>query len=356
MEGLVFGWRSAILLAALAPLLPIGIGLVTTLRNRIANRTLAALLLVLAGIATPWMIGFAGFYDRWQGLSFVPFSLPLAVPPLLWLFAQALTRGRWPPRGAWHLAPAVVQAAAKVAQVWTGYLPTVAIALDLALLVSALFYGWHALALLRAFRTFLAQERSDDRLYAGIWLSRAIVAVLVLIAIAFAYKLVGQFVALGYRGNMGQYIAVAFFALYLGIEGWRHARLDYPTLPDDADTPPPPAEARDWHALGEEVARRTRAEGWARDPQLSLDRLARHMGLNRAYVSRALNEGLGTGFSAFVNGLRSEEVARALDAGSEATLLDLALEAGFASKATFNRAFMKRYGMSPSAYRARLES
>ena len=90
---------------------------------------LAALLLVLAGIATPWMIGFAGFYDRWQGLSFVPFSLPLAVPPLLWLFAHALTRGRWPPRGAWHLAPALVQAAAKVAQVWTGYLPALATAL-----------------------------------------------------------------------------------------------------------------------------------------------------------------------------------------------------------------------------------
>ena len=47
---------------------------------------------------------------------------------------------------------------------------------------------------------------------------------------------------------------------------------------------------------------------------------------------------------------------RALEAGSEATLLDLALEAGFASKATFNRAFVQRYGMSPSAYRARLGS
>ena len=177
-----------------------------------------------------------------------------------------------------------------------------------------------------------------------------------LIAIAFAYKLAGLFVPLGYRGNMGQYVAVAFFALYLGIEGWRHARLDYPTMPTGVAEPPPPSGEKDWRALGEEVARRTREEGWARDPQLSLDRLARHMGLNRAYLSRALNEGLGTGFSAFVNALRSEEVARSLEAGSDTMLLDLALEAGFASKATFNRAFMQRYGMSPSTYRARLES
>ena len=49
-------------------------------------------------------------------------------------------------------------------------------------------------------------------------------------------------------------------------------------------------------------------------------------------------------------------VARSLEAGSDTMLLDLALEAGFASKATFNRAFMQRYGMSPSTYRARLES
>ena len=356
MEGLVFGWRSALLVAAMAPLLPIGVGLWLAPANRSANRTLAVLLMVLAGIATPWMIGFAGFYDRWQGLSFVPFSLSLAVPPLLWLFAHALTHGHWPKSGWLHLLPAALQAALKVAQILTGFLPSAALALDLALLASALFYGVRSLRLLARFRAFLAQERSDDRLFAARWLSRAIIAVLVLLGIAFAYKIAGSIVPLGYRGNMGQYVAVAFFALYLGVEGWRHAGLAYPTfsgVEGHADTE---AGQKDWQELGLDFEGRVRAGEWTRDPHLSLDSLARILGTNRTYLSRAVNEGLGRNFSGWINAIRSETVADRIDAGSAASFLDLALEAGFSSKATFNRAFRERYGMTPSAYRARIES
>ena len=110
LDGLVFGWRSAFLLAVLLPVAILASALTVPISNRIANRTLAALLVVLVGVATPWMIGFAGFYDRWQWLSYVPFSVNLAVPPLLWLFTHALTRGRWPRGAVWHLVPAAMQA------------------------------------------------------------------------------------------------------------------------------------------------------------------------------------------------------------------------------------------------------
>jgi AraC-like DNA-binding protein len=56
-------------------------------------------------------------------------------------------------------------------------------------------------------------------------------------------------------------------------------------------------------------------------------------------------------FSNFVNGLRAEGVARALVAGSDRDLLSLALDMGFASKASFNRAFKARFGVSPSQFR-----
>ena len=44
-------------------------------------------------------------------------------------------------------------------------------------------------------------------------------------------------------------------------------------------------------------------------------------------------------------------MAAAIDAGARADLLTMALDAGFSSKASFNRAFQARYGMTPSAYR-----
>ena len=99
MEGLTFGWRSATLTLVIVQLLVLAAALTRPLANRVANRTLAALLVVLAGIVTPWAIGFAGLYDRWRWLTFAPFQITLAVAPLLWLYVGALTTGRWPARG-----------------------------------------------------------------------------------------------------------------------------------------------------------------------------------------------------------------------------------------------------------------
>ncbi len=56
-------------------------------------------------------------------------------------------------------------------------------------------------------------------------------------------------------------------------------------------------------------------------------------------------------FSTLVNRVRSELVAHALKQGSKQDILDLALDAGFASKASFNRAFSATFGVTPSAYR-----
>lgn len=79
LDGLIFGWRTAILTFAVVQLLALALALSRVLVNRVANRTLSALLIVLAAILMPWLIGFAGFYDRWRWLTFAPFQITLAV-------------------------------------------------------------------------------------------------------------------------------------------------------------------------------------------------------------------------------------------------------------------------------------
>ncbi len=81
------------------------------------------------------------------------------------------------------------------------------------------------------------------------------------------------------------------------------------------------------------------------------DGFATTIGTNTAYLSRGLNEGLGLGFAEAINGLRVEHVAARLRDGSDGDILTLAIDAGFGSKATFNRVFKDRFGMTPSAYR-----
>ncbi len=356
MPSLTFGWRTAVLAVAVSQLLLLALALTRPLANRVANRTLAALLIVLAGVVTPWMIGFAGFYDRWRWLTFAPFQITLATAPLLWLYAQALTTGHWPPRGWRHLAPAAAQFAylsgsfllpLPLKDRWAdATYAHVTRVTDLLTVVGLAAYGTAGLRVLRRYRARLAEQRSDDARFAGRWLARAFAAAALLLPVWAAYVAWDAVDPLGYRGLMGLYLAIAAFALFLGVEGWRHAALPFPHLDEIA-----PAPTRDWRAQAETWAAAVEAGGWAADPDLSLPTLARRLGTNSSYLSRALNEGLGQSFSAFVNGLRSRTVAAAIDAGDPRPLLDLALDAGFASKASFNRAFQASFGQSPSAYR-----
>lgn len=93
-------------------------------------------------------------------------------------------------------------------------------------------------------------------------------------------------------------------------------------------------------------------EGWHLEPDLTLAELAARLGTNTGYLSRAINEGLGVNFSTFINDRRCDAVAHRLKAKAAESVLTLALEAGFSSKASFNRAFRARFGQTPQEMRA----
>jgi AraC-like DNA-binding protein len=366
LEDLSFGWRTALLTVAFVQLILIAVALTRALHNRTANRTMAALLLVLAGIITPWLIGFAGFYDKWRWLTFAPLQITLAVGPLFWLYVYALVTGDWPQKAKRHLILPAAQFLFYFASFllpmplkewWADIIGLPADIITGLLLVAGLTaYGSASLKLLQRYRTALSEARSDDHLYAARWLQAALVALFVMLIIWTIYLFWDLISPLGYKGLMGLYIAIAIFALYLGIEAWRHTALPFPTLDSlrpAADTLPP---SKDWKALGESWAQKLREEGWDQDPELSLPLLARRLGTNTGHLSRAINEGLGQSFSDLINGLRARRVAAMIDEGRKDDLLDLALDAGFSSKASFNRAFSAALGMPPSAYRKRLKS
>jgi AraC-like DNA-binding protein len=312
------------------------------------------------------MIGFAGFYDRWRWLSFAPFSITLAVAPLFSFYISALTTGARPPRPLLHLAPAFAQAAYLAAAFvllrqpfkneWMVMsAPAYSLIVGGGGVIGLVLYARACLRRIDHYAAALARQRADDHRFALVWLSRAVRALLALTLISAAYRLWDIVSPIGYRGFMGLYLAIAAFALFIAIEGWRHATAPFPRLAAleaaAAAEPAPQPSERDWSALGAQWSEKVREAGWHKDPELNVATLARHLGANTAYVSRAINEGLGVNFSTFVNALRSDDVAAAIRAGRDDDLLDLALEAGFGSKASFNRAFLARFGVTPTEYR-----
>src|SRR5262245_269163 len=71
-----------------------------------------------------------------------------------------------------------------------------------------------------------------------------------------------------------------------------------------------------------------------------------------AQVSEVLNAEVGQTFYDFVNGYRVRDVQRRIRAGEARSrkMLALALDAGFASKSTFNQAFKKHTNQTPSDF------
>ncbi|MCH9675941.1 MAG: AraC family transcriptional regulator [Gammaproteobacteria bacterium] len=88
-----------------------------------------------------------------------------------------------------------------------------------------------------------------------------------------------------------------------------------------------------------------------RDPDLSLNRLARRLGLPARRVSEAINQTTGQNVSQFVNERRIRAVCLAL-VDTDASITQIMLNAGFVTKSNFNREFRRINGCTPSVWRS----
>ncbi|MBY0491339.1 MAG: AraC family transcriptional regulator [Gemmatimonadaceae bacterium] len=376
---LSFGTLSFLLTLGALNGLGVAVLLLNTRGNRVANRFLAALLFVLAMRLVPYIIGYAGAYDRWPWLSFAPFDMPLAIGPLLFLYVARLTSGEMPRRWWLHLLPAAthftvyfalfafVSLETRHALVGRWIDPVVAPAITAGALGGLAWYGWLALGRLRQYQQWLDDHLSNREEYRLTWL-RVLLTVMALLAVVWGgYAITDALIhPLSYFDEFPFYLAQSAAAWVLGLLAWRAAALRYPTPADlaaETTTPSPAtvptdsadsavrARGQDWPALGAEYLAALRRHEWWRDPQLTLDKLAQQLATNSSYVSKALNQGLGQGFNECVNRLRVEAVAADLRAGSALDLVQIGFDNGFNSKASFQRAFVLYMGQTPSAYR-----
>lgn len=89
------------------------------------------------------------------------------------------------------------------------------------------------------------------------------------------------------------------------------------------------------------------------EPELSLDSLADQLSLSSHHLSQVINHGESGNFYDFINAYRVEEVKAQLSDPStrSRSIISVAFDAGFNSKATFNRIFKTSTGLTPSQYR-----
>ena len=372
--------------------------LVQSSRHR-GSAWLAALTAGLSLRLMPYILGFAGAYDVYPWLTFAPFDLTLAWGPLLWVYVVALSTGARPPRLAMHFAPAAVQlgyqllafalpAQAKWDWYGGGHLNVIEPWGTVLVLASLAGYGRVAYQRYEAWQAWLdanVSNREESRLG---WLRMVLAGFGVTGAIGLVLAVVHWVVTpLDYFARLPVIVALAILSYVVALLGYRFGGLAISMTPagDDvggaaADAPSEPlapvatmddstATSASLDALPgrlpagkdyatEAAAWRTRVldAGWYRDPGLTLAKLAGLLHTSTRSLSRTLNEGRGESFNDFVNRIRVDEAAAILARPGSPDVLRVAFDVGFASKASFNRAFQRHMGDTPTGIRARLQA
>lgn len=389
---LTFGWRSAMMGTVLLPII-ISALLLLRAGDR-SMRWLVALMACTVLSSVPFFIGFAGAYDVWPDLTFLPVDMNLTFAPLLYLYVHSALSGQRLSWRAWLLLPAALYFVYQLGaftllggyqnkwaftrSVHDPYVEPVVGSLTILLTIGCL-YATHRLY--QAYKRWLPTTRADEDQFQPIWLNYFMVLGGVLGVLWVGLTVMELRESYNYRGRYWLVILTLMTFLMILLETLSRSRQTFPKMPDASEhrpsdqgslknrspstasgsagakdlantlmAAPTEAEERDWSKLGEALRQRMIKQQWFLEPDFSLAVMCRRAGVNRSYASRALNEGLGQNFSQFVNRERAEHAARLLVSG-EQPLLDIAYDSGFGSKASFNRVFRQALGCTPTQYR-----
>jgi AraC-like DNA-binding protein len=372
--------------------------------NRTANRLLAALIATFTIYLLGEVYYSAGLMRTYPHLFGISYPLPWVFGPLTYLYAIAASDRNWrvSARDGLHFVlPLVIVIAGannylmsgsdKIAlyeRLQAGDIPTSIRVFEPTKYVSGFAYSIATFGYLRRHRRRIEHSYSNtDRvnLLWLLWLSGAALTMWVVAASGLATGLVPEAVQKRSDDLVSLGIALLVYAIgYTGLRQPEIFRFDgEPTPTSSASSPPAPApteqssepaqrvEVIDATASRYERSGLSEVEAGAlkaalltlminqhpyRDPDLTLSNLAEQLETTPHKLSEVLNTEVGQTFYDFINRYRVDDVRRRLaeSKSRDVNVLTVAMDAGFASKSTFNQVFKKQTGQTPSTYRKAL--
>lgn len=363
---IIIGWRSALIFAVCLPIIISAVILMFRRSERRANIYLGLALIASVWSMGPQIIGFANAYSVWPGLTFFPFNAELIIPPLIYFHAHALMTKDTLGWRKYLLVPGLLALLyyliaflflGDYQNKWdfsrTVHSPIVEPIIIIITLMMAIICLWLIISLVRRYRSFLIETESAARDFDPVWL----IWMFGLFSLA---GLVWLSLGLIVLVNPGlSYVAAYPFELVvmmifaaLGFSAISHINEAFPKIVTVDHSPVQKDSKRNWSAEGETLKREVLSNAWYLEPRLSIRDVANRMATNETYVSRALNHGIGKSFNRFINEMRVDH-AKSLIKESSDNFLNIAMDSGFNSKATFNRVFRDISGETPSAFRKR---
>lgn len=364
------------------------------------NYWLSIFILFCSFYIAPWMLGFAGWYDNQPYrdiLFYVPFQHLFLVGPILYFYTQSLLNPsfRFAKKNWLHLLPGILYLFYTLSM-WV---------YDKLILHDYFFYKdgldkdfdyWYQKAGLLSMLVYFILSIRYYNLYKKLivqvvsyadkvlfkWIKTYLYSFMLMLILPVVFDVLCLFFPdlNSYQGSWWFFLFFSLIMYFIAISGYsntvetkipfrisafenksvllltNHNEEEIPIYIDYEITETnPSAEILLWKSRIETLII---SEKLFQNPELTLSDLAQKLETNVAIVSKTINQGFLINFNDFINNYRIEAVKKAFENNEhkKSTLLGIAFDCGFNSKATFNRAFKKNTGLSPKKYLEKLAS
>jgi len=348
---------------------------------------LGLLLFLWSMYLVPYMLGYAGWYGEKitrEILFFVPFMQVLLIGPVVYFYTKSVLDNTFKLRKKdWvHFLPFILYTLYSLVIFITDKLileeyyfyaderdKDLANWYQVAGLISMSFYLLLSLRFYARYKKFVFDVVSYAETILFTWIRHFMIAFLGILLLRVLYFIVNPDWG-GFGRQFWHYLSFSFVFYYISINGYTNTikksiignvkeesinvfdekkelvnvDLQENTVENDIDR---------WK---EKLQSLIRDNELYKNPKLTLSHVAKELHTNSRMISATVNTGFDMNFNDFINHYRIEAVKQKLNSGEHLknTLLGIALDCGFNSKATFNRAFKKSTTLSPKEYLEKL--
>ncbi len=361
-----------------------------------SNYWLSLFIFLCSLYIAPWMLGFAGWYDNQPYRDFMfymPFQHLFFLGPIIFFYTQSLLNPsfNFSKREAIHLLPGILYLV-YIISIWIydtfifGDYYFYANGLDKDFedwyqklgLISMITYFILSIRYYNVYKKLMCQVVSyaDSILFQ--WIKNYLIAFLVMLLLPILFDIIRYFYPEmnSYQGSWWFFLSFSIVMYYIAITGYSNptnAVIPFkvslfdknPILLLDVNNTENVESVIDIEYETFEETNSSEIELWKtkienliqteklyQNPELTLTDLAKKLETNVSVISKTINQGFRMNFNDCINNYRIEAIKVSFENGDhkKSTLLGIAYDCGFNSKATFNRAFKKNTGKTPKEF------
>lgn len=371
-------------------------------QKQVSNLWLGLFLILAALYIAPWMLGFAGWYvhQPYRDIMFyIPFQHLFLIGPCVFFYVKSLfnPQERISRKDFVHFIPSILYCVYSIIVVTYDKLivnkyyflksqedPDLDDWYQITGFISMFIYFLASIRYYNLFKIAIREVISNSADFLFLWVRNFLIAFLIILTAWLVLEISGLFIEMPFSLRWWYFLSFALCCYYIAIAGYSNAvetriffkttnvlnskhlyllqfrqpqLLDYKPLdfevinPDEIRSP----GSRNTETFAEkkaEIEILLSEKKIYQQPELSLFDVAEMLNTNISFLSKVINTSFGMNFNDLVNSYRVQSVIDLLNAGKHLThtLLSIAFESGFNSKATFNRVFKKSKGINPQKY------